>query len=671
MKKNILKDKALIVFMTFLLALNSGCTQFLEVEPLTKVSGEQLLTSEKGILTLLAELYNAMPMEDFNYHPGVGTANDAQGYGGFYIRGIGSGAHFATTDMYTSDAIRSDGSDAIGQPGNNYFEYAYTRLRDLNLFLEGIEKARNEQILTEATFIRLQSEAYFIRAYLYFGLVKSYGGVPIIEKPLDDDYVPGTESAALYIPRSTEKDTWDFVLSDCDKAIAGLPETLSEGKYRANKWTAYALKARAALYAASVAKFWNNAPLIGEAASLGYVGIPSSEANRYYLECINACKAIIDNSGHTLYMPNPANREEAAANYQNLFLTANNEIIFGKAYLDGALVSNQGHSYDAFYSPAQNHPGYLRHGRFSVTLDIVDAYEDYTDNGNGASAKIATREDGNEDFYYANPNNIQLTVPFKKYDDLYEPFAGKDVRLLASVIVPGSMYKDVKIIMQGGLIRRNGDVVAYATGSEEGLDGKTYYTYGAASPAGYSGFDNLGGGMENSNFSCTGFSIRKYLSENKNIIVTGSTAVSTTTWIDFRLAEIYLSYAEAVVESGQGDATLAKSYVNQLRKRAGHTDEIPLTVQNVMKERRVELAFEGRRYDDMLRRREYHTFFNIGRRHSLVPLIDLREETPKYIFVRVNQFHDEQAGGQQFNPINYYKAIPSTETNRLVQNPGH
>lgn len=669
MKNNNIKNKTLVVFTTLLLALGSGCNQFLELEPLDKVSGDLLLSSEKGILTLLAELYNAMPMEDFNYHPNATSANDARGYGGFYIRGIYQGAYFATTDMYTNDAICSDGTNAIGQPGNLYFEYAYPRLRDLNLFLENIEKAKNDQVLSEATFTRLQGEAYFIRAYLYFGLVKRYGGVPLLEKPLDNEYT-GADSPGMYVPRSTEKDTWDFVLSDLDKAIAGLPTT-PEGKYRAGKWTAYALKSRVALYAASIAKFWNNAPLIGDAVTSGLVGIPSSEANRYYTECINASKAIIDNGGFSLYMPNPANRQEAAANYQNLFLTENNEVIFSKAYMDGSTVSDQGHSYDAFNSPSQVNPGYLRHGRYSVTLDMVDAYEDYTDDGTGASKKIVTREDGNEDFYYVNPNNVQLSVPFKKYNDLYEPFADKDARLLAAVIVPGATYKGVKIIMQGGLIRKDGTVAAYVNSSEEGLDGNVYYTYGASTPAGYSGFANLGGGMENSNYSCTGFSIRKYLAENKNLVVSGATVISTTEWIDFRLAEIYLNYAEAVAESGQGDATLAKNYMNQLRKRAGHTDEIPLTVQNVMKERRIELAFEGHKFDDMLRRREYHAFFTSGRRHSLVPLIDLREQTPKYIFVRVNQFHDEQAGGRTFNPNNYYKAIPGTATNRLIQNPGH
>ncbi|MEA5127581.1 MAG: RagB/SusD family nutrient uptake outer membrane protein [Proteiniphilum sp.] len=672
MKKNILKNQVLIILTTLLVAFGSGCNQFFdEVEPLTKISGDQLLASEKGILTLLAELYNAMPMEDFNYHPGVGTSTDAQGYGGFYIRAIGQGFYAAFTDMFTDDAIRSDGNEAIGNPGNDYWTYAYTRIRNTNLFLESIEKAKANQVLSEAKYTLLQAEAYFVRAYIYFGLVKRYGGVPIFEKALDNDYIPGSDNAAMYVSRNTEKETWDFVLSDLDKAIANLPETNAEGKYRINKYVAYALKSRVALYAASVAKFWNNAPLIGEAVDLGYVGLPASEASRYYQECINASKMIMDNTKYSLYMPNPTDPTAATINFQNLFLTENSEIIYSRAYMDGSIVSNQGHSYDAWYSPSQNHPGYLRHGRYSVTLDLVDAYEAYTDDGSGTSAKIVTREDGNENFYYLNPNNIDLTVPFKKYDDLFEPFAGKDARLHASIIVPGAMYKDTKIIMQGGLIRKNGEIVAYAAGSEEGLDGNTYYTYGAYSRANYSGFDNLGGGYENSNYSSTGFSVRKYLAENKSVVVSGATQVSTTSWIDFRLAEIYLNYAEAVAESGQGDATLAKNCLNQIRKRAAHTDEIPLTVQNVLKERRVELAFEQKRYDDMLRRREYHTFWNMGKRHSLVPIIDLREATPKYIFVRVNQFHDEQVGGRLFNPNNYYKEIPGTETNKLTKNPGY
>ena len=68
-----------------------------------------------------------------------------------------------------------------------------------------------------------------------------------------------------------------------------------------------------------------------------------------------------------------------------------------------------------------------------------------------------------------------------------------------------------------------------------------------------------------------------------------------------RLAEVYLNYAEAVVENGSGfgDKELAENYLNALRRRAGHTDRISLTLESVLKERRVEMAFEGKRFWDM------------------------------------------------------------------------
>jgi hypothetical protein len=136
-----------------------------------------------------------------------------------------------------------------------------------------------------------------------------------------------------------------------------------------------------------------------------------------------------------------------------------------------------------------------------------------------------------------------------------------------------------------------------------------------------------------------------------------------------RLAEIYLNYAEAAIESGKGDVVLAADLINALRRRAGHTDDIPATLENILKERQIELTFEGFRYWDLVRRREYHIIFNSGRRKALVPLIDLRGEQPKYIFVRANFYYDEYAGGLTFQPFRYYKAIPERNTNNLVENP--
>ena len=81
------------------------------------------------------------------------------------------------------------------------------------------------------------------------------------------------------------------------------------------------------------------------------------------------------------------------------------------------------------------------------------------------------------------------------------------------------------------------------------------------------------------------------------------------------------------------------------------------------------MAFEGVRYWDLVRRRDFHTLFKSTRRTVLVPVLDLRQTTPKYIFVRANNYFDERAAGQTFQMMSYYKAIPGTSTNKLIQNP--
>ncbi len=47
-------------------------------------------------------------------------------------------------------------------------------------------------------------------------------------------------------------------------------------------------------------------------------------------------------------------------------------------------------------------------GRYSVTLDLVDLFEDYTDDGNGISAPVKTRIDGVENDYTTNPATFDL-----------------------------------------------------------------------------------------------------------------------------------------------------------------------------------------------------------------------------------------------------------------------
>ena len=72
---------------------------------------------------------------------------------------------------------------------------------------------------------------------------------------------------------------------------------------------------------------------------------------------------------------------------------------------------------------------------------------------------------------------------------MYEPFANKDARLLASVVVPGSSYAGTEIIIQGGFIKDNNSYVAYSNESTQ-KNGTTYYALGAEGETMFSGFNN-------------------------------------------------------------------------------------------------------------------------------------------------------------------------------------
>lgn len=654
--------KQKIFLIIAVITLLSACNKVLDLQPINRVPASQLFTDIRGLKTVLATLYNKCPIEDYNYVP-----NSTMNMTG--IPGIELGGGWSLDAHTDNMVIVSNGGDAVAPTNDGYWDY--TGIRYINGFFDNI-KALKGNILDDASYNRLWSEAHWIRAYTYYALVSRYGGVPIIKKSL----TIGGDNSQLYVPRSTEKETWDFVLAECDSAIMYLPQTVNatEGSLRATVWAAYALKSRAALHAASIAKYWNNAPLTGPAVDAKLVGgMTMTDANAYYQQCIDASKAIIDNSGKALYMPNPANPTAAATNLQALFETpavADVEILYKKGYVDGVSTQAQGHQMDFYGYPMQlqQATAYM-FGRMGPTLDLVNLYENYTDNGVGAPGVLVTRTDGNETTYLPTPNNLILTTPYKYYNNQYDIFAGKDARLFAWIMLPGSPFKGITLNCQGGLIKPDGSKIMYTkSGTGVGLDGLTYYPLGTTNAIGFSCFDQMGTGLS-ANGSSTGFVIKKFLQE-KTTPTPSRYSGSTNDYIVFRMAEIYLNYAEAAIESGQGDAALAMTYLNAIRKRAAHTDQIPATLANIAKERQVELAFEQRRYWDLVRKREFHTLFSSGKRKSLVPVLDLRVNPAKYIFVRVNNFYDEAANGVTWNPNSYYRSIPGTASNLLIQNPG-
>lgn len=609
-----------------------SCQGILDIQPTNKIPAEVLFGDPEGVKIYMANLYYQLPMEDFTFfRQGFNFNSGDPNNGGF------------NAAMITDEAMHTEFGDFLGDGDFHWWDQGYKLIRDVNLLIDAIPTL---DILPEDRNA-LTGEGNFIKAFAYFALAKRYGGVPLIKAT--QKYEGSAET--LKVPRSTEKETWDYVLELCDVAAANLG---TEKGRRANKYAALALKSRAALHAASLAKFGSRAPLSGDAVTQKLVGLDASAAAGYYNACIQACEAIMADGAYSLFRPNPATPAEAAENYRLLFQNPNDagdEVILIKGYnLPGPSL---GHNYDIWYQPAQVANGWPHPGRMNPTLDLVDLYESYANPGQ--SAPIVTTADGNTTDY----GGYDPAKTYLQFDTPNDIFKDKDARLWGTAVLPGTTWKDVNIVIQAGYVKPDGQAVI-RTKDQITIGGNTYYTYGAPSTTMYSGFDTYGG-----NNTRTGFSFKKFMNQDKPIVPGWNQ--STTDWAEFRYAEVLLNFAEAVAESGNGDVTAAAKALNDIRRRAGHTVDIPLTAENVQRERRVELAFENKRFWDLIRRREYHTLFNNRVMHTLLPLQDLRAlPATKYIFVRVQV---PNANPRTFEPKAYYRYIPGIGSNGLTQNP--
>ncbi|MCD7849709.1 MAG: RagB/SusD family nutrient uptake outer membrane protein [Parabacteroides sp.] len=463
----------------------------------------------------------------------------------------------------------------------------------------------------------------------YFTLAKRYGGVPLIKE--SQEYNP-SDIESLRVPRNTEKDIYDFIVSECQVAAQSLPETRSaEGKYRANKYVALSLCSRAALYAGSIARY-------GTVQSDGLVGISSSEADRYFQASYDASKTIIESGQYALYNKKP---DDKAQNFCDMFLKGNGdngEYIFQKQY---NVAGGKAHSWDKRNAPFSYRAGGWGCG-IAPTLELVEAYE-YIDGSEG-TLKIK------------DENGKQV-----RYDDPIDIFKDKDPRLFASVYLPGSPCQSTKIEWKRGLIVSDNER-HQATSQPDGgntivINGTTYST---------SGKD---GGADAGDASKTGFYQKKFFDET---LTDMNMDKSETPWPVFRLGEMYLNLAEAAMELNKPSEAL--DAVNKIRERAGIALPSNINMEKIRHERRVELAFEGHRFWDMKRWRIAHQNVEQGglngfRGTALYPWYDIRDD--KYVF-EIGKNTPKQV--RIFLEKNYYTKINQDDMNsnpNLIQNPGY
>lgn len=348
----------------------SSCSDFLDREPITKPEAGNFLTGAIQVENYINGLYMALPS--------------------FSKFGLG-----VRSEEKNSDNIIAEKYDARLHGQNNQFSGAsdwqtgYQNLRKVNYFFHNYkvpEAQENEDVLS------LKGEAYFLRAYWHFDLLKKFGSIPVMDAFWDEN----ATIAGLQIPAKTRNEVARFILSDLVEAKNLLH---SRGKYsgiRINKEAAMVLAMNVALYEGTWEKYHSSDDFASS----------TNESNYFLGEVINWGNELFG-CGIDLYKTGQNPGDAFAALFNSKDLSGMGEVLLWRKY-----SSDEGVFHDV--------NGNLKagvvdsEGAAGITQSLVDNYL-------------------NADGTFIDPTN-------EKFKDFKETFEGRDPRLIQTVMNEGAKF---------------------------------------------------------------------------------------------------------------------------------------------------------------------------------------------------------------------------------------
>ncbi|MGQ1944675.1 RagB/SusD family nutrient uptake outer membrane protein [Ornithobacterium rhinotracheale] len=539
MKNNIIKVSLLSLGLLSITA----CNDYLDRAPESNIAPEQYYNTEDALAAATISLYNFPTNGGWN----IGTFG--------FDNGTDNQASVGASKWWLPGEVHVPASGGA---------WNFDAIRNVNYFFDNVlpKFEKGEIKGNEVNIKHYIGEAYFLRAYVYFGKLKALGDFPIITKTYKDN----KEDLVAISKRFPRNEVARFILSDLDKAIEMMKSGKVDGGNRLSKEAALLFKSRVALYEASWLKYH-----AGTARVPGGPGWPgakmypnfkyeagSIEAERdyFYQQAMDAAKQVADMVSlvESTHPKDPAGKEALENPYFTMFsdvnMTPYSEVIFWRQYNDKYVSHHTMH-----YLTGGGSSGYTR--------NFVDTF---------------VMKDGLP---------IYASKSYKGDKTLADVRNGRDERLQYFMTIP----KDLLIY--------------------EGLDEPKY----AEMP------DILAIPEER---AVTGYNVKKGLIGNggQYIVKKGTETGS----IVFRAAEAYLNYIEASYEKNNRLDADALKYWGQIRDRAGLPTNPEITIQatdlsqekdlakyskgevlndktlyNIRRERRSEFIAEGMRWDDLKR----------------------------------------------------------------------
>lgn len=554
----------------------ASCTDYLDKTPDSTVNADEAFKNFTNFQGFVEEVYNCIPNKESNYW----CCSFNWGEDEILNTGLGDShetAHFDLGDYryWYNDPQSFLHSNGLSSTSTDKFshslEHAWYCIRKCNLGLENLEKMTN---CTQEEKNIIKGQLLFFRAWWHEELMEFYGGMPYVDTVLDG-------SQALTLPRLSFQEcatkcaedfraAADLLPNNWDKTTIG-KKTLGKNDLRITKVCALGYLGKVLLWAAS--------PLNNLGAEVG--ASKNGDTYRYNVEfAAKAADALAEaisqvNSGSTPYalaeykydnIYDHVASEDSKTNFSDIFRTTgkgwkqpgSTEAILRAPYI-GANGSN--------WNFTKN---------WGIKINEIVQHD-----------ALIHQPTANYVNYYGMANGLPLDDPESGFDPTH-PFKGRDPRFYHDIVFDGFQYINTTI----------------------GKDDPDYqFKYVQM----YTG-SNL---RSSSSQGCrTGYYCQKLVPHQANkydgMYNWGGALQCDLPYM--RLADIYLMYAEAGAavqganyKSNKCNLT-AVDAINVLRDRveAGHVaDKYAANQQKFMdevrRERAVELAFEGFRWNDLQR----------------------------------------------------------------------
>ncbi|WP_293942435.1 MULTISPECIES: RagB/SusD family nutrient uptake outer membrane protein [unclassified Sphingobacterium] len=539
-----------------------SCNKYLDKEEQSNISPKEAFKNFINFQGYTEELYNCVVNFSNNYWTNswnwgedeiTSTANnfhfvnkiDQGNFWGWQREFDGWGAGW----MDQGDFTTNNNDVFANRAFRDLWSASWFGLRKISLGLENIDK------LTEATQEEkdlIKGQLLFFRGWFHHRLMEYFGGMPYINHVLPSD-------EKLRLPRLSYHECADLAAADFREAANLLPidwdnttagkRTLGKNQLRINKVMALAYLGKNYL--------WAGSPLMN---------FQSTGSKTYHTDyCKKAAQAFgellsLVESGQTNYalVPMANIHLNFYTTGQNWTMPGSTEAIFRGPYID-AWVSNWGTSKQ--YIPLEVGDGDLR---FNPTANYVDYYG----MKNGLPIKDITQSDAESGY------NAEY------------PWKDRDPRFYKDIIFDGAK------VVQGNM-----------AATEEKNRNANLYTGGS--------YRDIRTGSQ------TGYVLRKFIPLTANKYDQAySYGTNLHIYVPYmRLSDVYLMYAESAMMASNSATGKADNYnktavdaINVVRDRAG-VDHINAKflgsaeslLPELRRERAVELAFEGHRFNDLRR----------------------------------------------------------------------